>query len=568
MTGSYAYTPAIWPPLAAALFLFALGLYSWRRCAVPAALPLAAGSLFGALSLLGMAFGAAAVDPAAKIAWHKFEIAWQLPAVTATTCFALEYTVPGRWLTRRNLTLLALPVLLLVLLLLTNDAQLVWRRLEVAAGGLVLTTPAAPGMIVLAYGMGLVLVNTAAFLWLFIRSPEHRWPVALMLFGEIAGRILYLEGLASRPAARPIDPTITAFLVVWAMYAIALFGFRIFDPLPAARRSVIEQMQTGVVVFDAARLVVSLNPAAERLLGVRTGAARGRRWRQLALPSGGPLPDLPDPGAAGASADDAVELPEMTIGSGPGARVVAPALSSLRDYRGLLMGHLLLLLDVTEQKRAQAQILEQQRWLATLHEREQLARDLHDGIGQVLGYAGFQVGAARRLIADGQTHEAEAQLARLASALHDAHVDVRQQIVDLRAAPGPHKPFFEVVRHYLAAFSSNYDLRTELKVGGELGEDPFPSEVQMQLFRILQEALSNARKHSGAGRVEVAFCAHDGALRMSIEDDGCGFDPELAAAAGGSHFGLDFMAERAAELGGRLRVEPAAGHGTRVVVEV
>jgi signal transduction histidine kinase len=74
-------------------------------------------------------------------------------------------------------------------------------------------------------------------------------------------------------------------------------------------------------------------------------------------------------------------------------------------------------------------------------------------------------------------------------------------------------------------------------------------------------------KHSGANRVEVAFGAQDSVLWMSVEDDGCGFDPEQAA-AGGSHFGLDFMRERAAEVGGRLRVEPASGRGTRVVVEV
>ena len=71
-----------------------------------------------------------------------------------------------------------------------------------------------------------------------------------------------------------------------------MFGFHILDPLPAARRTVIEQMHDGMVVFDARCHVVSLNPAAERILGIRTGAAHGKTWQQLAPQT--PLPTLPD----------------------------------------------------------------------------------------------------------------------------------------------------------------------------------------------------------------------------------------------------------------------------------
>ena len=115
MTGAYAYTPAIWPPLAGVIFLAAIGLYCWRRRNVPAALPLLAVSLFGALLLLGIALEAAAVAPATKIAWFRFQGVWRAPSVTAGLCFVLEYAYPGRWLTRRNLILLSIPALLDVL---------------------------------------------------------------------------------------------------------------------------------------------------------------------------------------------------------------------------------------------------------------------------------------------------------------------------------------------------------------------------------------------------------------------------------------------------------------------
>ena len=84
---------------------------------------------------------------------------------------------------------------------------------------------------------------------------------------------------------------------------------------------------------------------------------------------------------------------------------------------------------------------------------------------------------------------------------------MRQQILDLRAAPSAQQPYFEVVQHYLHGFTANYDIQTKLTVGDELGEDAFPPEAQIELFRILQEALSNARRHGQARRVEVTFRA-------------------------------------------------------------
>jgi signal transduction histidine kinase len=232
------------------------------------------------------------------------------------------------------------------------------------------------------------------------------------------------------------------------------------------------------------------------------------------------------------------------------------------------MGYLLMLHEVTEQHQAQALVMEQQRAVAALHEREHLARDLHDSIGQVLGYASFQVEAANQLIAAGQTRVAGAQLTRLSCVLQDAHADVRAYILNLRAAPSPQQPFFTVVQHYLDGFMSNYDIETGLTLGKGLGEAPFVPEAQLQLFHILQEALTNARKHSQAHSVQVTFAAEDGRVQMRIADDGCGFDFGQAAAASGSHLGLRSMRERAEELGGDLRIESTPGAGTQVVVEV
>ena len=318
------------------------------------------------------------------------------------------------------------------------------------------------------------------------------------------------------------------------------------------------------MVLDARGHITSLNPAAASILGTSAAHARGKTLAEV-------LPALSD--LAERFTDSAAGPAEISLGTGPGARYYALEMSLLKDFRGPIVGRLLMLRDVTEQRRAQAQIVEHERSLSTLHERERLARELHDSIGQVLGYASFQVEAAGQLIDDGQTPVARAQLARLGDVLNDAHADVRQQILDLRVAPSVQQPFFAAVQHYLDGFTSNYDIQTNLTVGGGPAEDAFSPEAQMQLYRILQEALANARKHSGARRVQVTFETVQGTVRMSIQDDGCGFDPSgfdlgRTTVAGDDHFGLGLMRERAEELGGNLRVESAPGQGTSVLVEV
>ena len=127
MSGNYAFSPSLWPPLLTFIFMIALAIYGWRQRRVPASLPFSVGCLFAALWIAGAFMEIAAVDVPTKILWVKFQALWQLPTVTALTCFILEYAWPGRWLTRRNLVLLAIPVLAYMGLVLTNNLHhLIW----------------------------------------------------------------------------------------------------------------------------------------------------------------------------------------------------------------------------------------------------------------------------------------------------------------------------------------------------------------------------------------------------------------------------------------------------------
>jgi signal transduction histidine kinase len=433
------------------------------------------------------------------------------------------------------------------------------------AGVSVVLLPGPAWWPIFGFTLSLYLVNLAAFAWLFARSPQHRPPAALMIAGGIAGRLAAIVGLGAEPIARRLDLPLPTLLIQSCCYAIALFGFRILEPLPAAVGSAIEQMREGMVVFGPGWQVLGLNPAAERSWACRRRALGPRAGRSccpafptcaLASPKLGPVPSK----GPGFSAD-------VTLATWiRRARHYALDLSALLDFRGPVMGYLLLLHDVTEQRRAQAQILEQQGALATLQERERLARELHDSTGQVLGYVSLQTQAIAKWVREGNTVRAEAQLARLTRLAQDAHADLRDSIMGLHTGTPERWSLLAALEQHLAAYQETYGIRAELIVASGLSEDHFAPGVGVQLLRVIQEALTNARKHSQARGVCVTLAREGTRATIVVTDDGVGFSPEALPGDGQKHFGLAFMAERMAQIEGDMAIESEPGAGTRVVL--
>lgn len=560
---------AVWTYLATLGLLIALDWFSWRRRSVPAARPLFIACLFATLWQFGVLAELLAVDASTKIAWVKLQAVCQLPSVTATTCFVLEYVFPGRWLTRRRVMLMSVPPLLVLALVLTNDFhQWFWRGFLVGAS--VQPVRGWANWTFLGYGMGLVLVDLVVFAWLFIRSPRHRWPVALIALGQVLGRALYGLDMAAGATWQQPEPLNLTLVVSAGTYAIALFGLRIFDPLPAARRIAIEQMQEGMVVFDTDWRVLSVNPAAETMFAIPAARARQQTWWEL-------LPACPDPGRCLEPGGDPVEihLAERHGGEvegGTDGRRYALALSALRDHRDLLAGYLLLMHDVTEQRRAEAHRLEQQWAQATMQERELLAQELHDGVAQNLGFLNLQAQAANLLLRSGQEEAAQRSLDRLTEIALEIQGDTRDLIGDLLTVSLPSEGPCGAVRQAVARFEAQTGLRVSLMlaedVDGLCQSSALSPAAGVQLLRIFQEALANIRKHAGKpSQIGVELAADDGELRMTVTDNGTGFDP-AEAGAGGRHFGLQVMAQRAERIGGQLTVNSGHGQGTRVQVRV
>jgi signal transduction histidine kinase len=554
MNGSYHYTPYIWPMLASAVFMTALGIYAWRRRTVPGALPFVFSMLFWSLCAVGAALELAAVEFSTRVFWYKFQFFWSGPNVVAGLWFVLAYARLNRFLTRTNQLFLLSFIVVGSLLILTDDVHhWVWTGFSYA--GVVRPLRGIGGWILGLTGYLLTFLNLPVLIWLFIRSPLHRWPVALLLFGQLVVRTGLLMNAANANPVAPLNSGVLASNVLAAAYTIALFGFRIFDPLPVARELVITQMQEGMLVLDTRQRIAGLNPAAERILGLPESSLLRREVAEI-------LPGW-DKQVTG---QGEVFQSEISLGAGSAACQYTLHFSPLKNQRGRVLGHLLLLSDITLQKQVQAKLVEKQRALAMLSEREQLSRELHDSIGQVLGFASLKMEAIRRLMADGKLPAADDQLAHLERIVVDAHADVREYILNLRAAPTEQQPFFSALRHYLDGFRQNHGISADLSIGTEVDENTFAPAAQMQIFRIIQEAFSNARKHAETDCVKVSFLAEDGHVCIRIQDNGKGFDPRQTTSGG--HYGLRFMRERAERLGSTLRVHSAPGMGTCVELEV
>lgn len=217
-----------------------------------------------------------------------------------------------------------------------------------------------------------------------------------------------------------------------------------------------------------------------------------------------------------------------------------------------------------ENARLHRQVLE----LAISQERARIAREMHDGLAQVLGYVNLKTQAVRTLLGAGQLERVEQELERMEQAAREAYTDLRENILALRTSPDAQRGFLETLRAYVEQWEDQSNIRAELEVHVSEEGLGLPSGADLQLLRIVQEALANVRKHSGASRVRVTLREQDGWLEVSVEDNGVGFDPGSPSRGDFPKFGLSTMRERAESIGGKLEIEAAQGRGTRVVARV
>ena len=238
-----------------------------------------------------------------------------------------------------------------------------------------------------------------------------------------------------------------------------------------------------------------------------------------------------------------------------------PGIAGREDIRELLaiIGQHLGIAVAKQRSDAEAQRL------SIIDERNALAHELHDSLAQTLASLRFQVRMLDDTLRQGDSPQsAMDDLTRIRNGLDEAHTELRELLNSFRAPLDRRGlvPALEQLTDQLARETGMHVFFQK-----DCRAPSLPAADEMQLLRIVQEALTNVRKHSKAQTVRVLLnCRPGGAYMLLVEDDGVGFDLPRRSGRPGEHIGLSIMEERARRLGGQLRIESEPGEGTRVEV--
>ncbi|SDJ33014.1 sensor histidine kinase [Salimicrobium halophilum] len=324
--------------------------------------------------------------------------------------------------------------------------------------------------------------------------------------------------------------TILLHTLLFLMFSIFLMGLTLFI-FPPEKWSLLYTEEVLDIPFVLVPVIVAL------ILGIGTGIAQGlqEKQRQKALYQ---------------HLDSLVQ--GVPIGSG-----------TKEDLGEDLTGRLSAIGEKMERqtelsrKQASERAEEREKSLQEVvaQERSRLARELHDSVSQQLFAASMMMSAIN------EQQEENRQLKMVEKMIHQSQLEMRALLLHLRPVPLKGKTLREGTEELLEELTQKVPLHVEKKledVGLEKG-------IEDQLFRILQESVSNTLRHAEAEKLSVQLLHRDGFILLRIEDDGKGFDAEGTAS---NSYGLDNMKERAFEIGGVLKVVSVKGNGTRIEVKV
>ncbi len=260
-----------------------------------------------------------------------------------------------------------------------------------------------------------------------------------------------------------------------------------------------------------------------------------------------------DLGIDNATSDDEVWEAETIMRDG--RPVVLEGRSGTVPYRDRTV-RVVALRDVTERRERE---VERQR-IAALEERERIGRDLHDDLGQVMGYLNMQAQTAKQQLNASHNEQVAATLQQLATVSREAHNNIRRYILGIRTD----KPLnlHDALQLLAQRMRERHALTVNLVLPHDLTETSIADEVEAQLLRIVQEALINCVKHANVTQVQVVVTIEEIQVRVVIDDQGVGFAEQPSIEG---HYGLTIMRERAESVGGSLTIHSIAGQGTQVV---
>jgi PAS domain S-box-containing protein len=319
----------------------------------------------------------------------------------------------------------------------------------------------------------------------------------------------------------------------------------------------------GITAQDATGRIIYANESAARMVGfpsardlVEAPLDEVMTKFELLDEEGSPLPAERLPGRRALAGEEGPEevMRFRILATGEERWTIVKAMPIFGE-RGRVRMAVNIFRDITESKRAEESLRHVRE-----AERKRIARDLHDGVLQDLSYTTAAMGMIMLQSDDAKLKE---QLQAAVTAIRRGAQGLREVVNDLRLEDEEDLPFLEIVESLVRRnrmMVRGFEISLEVEAG-------FPSvslrETGTQVSRIIREALTNARRHSGAKRIKVSVKLEEGDLLAEVSDDGQGFGPETTPGVG-----LGSMRERAAVIGGELQIESEPGRGTDVRLRV
>ena len=265
-------------------------------------------------------------------------------------------------------------------------------------------------------------------------------------------------------------------------------------------------------------------------------------------------------------------LAEGTVGQDHSAGGVAGTLrlTLLVALLALVVAYIFAELMFRVMGRLQAEALTREQDILTMNavmqERERLSRELHDGVAQLVADLLLRLDTIKDLVEAGRQQEAEAELERLHGVADEIYEDIGESITGLRTNVSE-RGLARALQDYVDQFEERHQITISLQT--DVAADQLPPLAAFQLFRLIQEALTNVRKHAAAQEATVTLMSDGpGHLKVIIADDGRGFTPGSQQNGKARPLGLTSMRERVEALGGTLEVSSQPGSGTRVTATV
>lgn len=343
------------------------------------------------------------------------------------------------------------------------------------------------------------------------------------------------------------------FLLAGLCTSWAFFRWRTHSILPLAQKKALQLSMDGLMVVDDSDFIVAINAAAQEIFPKKT-VHTGARF-SAAVAHWSVLTELQWHN----------ELAAAELRQGEELRYFHLRKTDLHAANRTRLGYVLAFKDVTREKHQQESLLDQKISVARLHEGVMLGRELHDGPGQLWNFIGAQSQAARIHLSNGHMEKADQILEQLQQVIQSKVLDLRESIENLHkdSSRGLVQSLEEQARWYQVHCGMN----VHLQIASAFEEGILTAHSRLHILRILQEALSNARKHAEAGKIKLRIELCEDGIEFSVDDDGLGFDREEHQREINSH-GLNIMEERAREIGAQLWIDSRKGMGCRVVVLV